>query len=108
MKWEPVNNDTDRLEVPGGWLYRVGTHDWAVREDTTGHHPEFINVSVVFVPAPQRATVEQQQARITALEQALKEAQEPCYCCRETGWDGRGCRDGCKCDAALTREVETP
>jgi hypothetical protein len=35
-KWEPVANGTERLRVPGGWMYRDG-----------------YTSSAVFVPVPQ-------------------------------------------------------
>lgn len=35
--WEEVTWWTERLEVPGGWIYRTGVRDWA---------------SLVFVPNP--------------------------------------------------------
>jgi sugar/nucleoside kinase (ribokinase family) len=43
MKWERVAEDTDRLPVPGGWLYRTKQYAGA-----GGGY----NVALCFVPAP--------------------------------------------------------
>lgn len=40
-KWEPITNDSARMRVPSGWLYRVVT-----MTETS----EVIDVAVVFVP----------------------------------------------------------
>lgn len=50
IEWESVAGDTERIEVPGGWLYRVRT-DCACRVDEVR-----LEVSVVFVPAPEAAS----------------------------------------------------
>ena len=47
--WEPVNSETDRLVVPGGWLYRVETRTYVNRPTPDGLYLEIVNVSVVFV-----------------------------------------------------------
>lgn len=40
-EWEPVGSDTERMRVPGGWLYRYTS--------ASG------DVALVFVPTPKRS-----------------------------------------------------
>ena len=54
LKWESVADDPDRgsflsrLEVPGGWLYRL--RDWG----DDGEDVTIMRVSLTFVPRPPR------------------------------------------------------
>lgn len=45
-KWEPAGQDTERLEVEGGWLYRVTTQFDFANYDS----PSTLHIHVVFVP----------------------------------------------------------
>jgi len=52
-EWELITNKdgdwTDRMAVPGGWLYRN-----TLRDDAQEHNPML--VTMVFVPGPDLAT----------------------------------------------------
>ena len=55
--WEQIDDTTKRLEVPGGWLYKI----W-----TAGQ-----SVSVVLVPVPPRATAMGYEQIIRIAREAL-------------------------------------
>ena len=42
-KWKSVDEDTEKMHVPGGWLYRT-------RFSIGGHEMPFVSVALAFVP----------------------------------------------------------
>jgi len=56
--WQPVNDDTERLMVPGGWLVKVST-PWPLvnSEGMVKRNWDYVHIAVTFVPDPKHAWI---------------------------------------------------
>lgn len=52
QKWETVNGTTDRLVVPGGWLYRSRAYKAVTRYESFPNEYAVTAESTTFVPSP--------------------------------------------------------